>query len=118
MGKSFNLGKIKGADGKSAYAAACEGGFVGTESEFNALLSSGGVDDSKLIPTIDKIGTKYFEDNFSSTVENYVDTQSEIVQLNSFTAPINSLYMKSSNGNVYEITIDKDGNFVSSEVTM
>lgn len=30
---------IKGADGKSAYAAAAEAGFTGTEAEFNAYLS-------------------------------------------------------------------------------
>lgn len=30
---------IKGADGKSAYAAAVEAGFTGTEAEFNAYLS-------------------------------------------------------------------------------
>lgn len=30
-----------GADGKSAYTAAVEGGYQGTESEFNAVLSDG-----------------------------------------------------------------------------
>ena len=38
MSKSFNLGKIKGSDGKSAYDSAKEGGFTGTEEEFNKLF--------------------------------------------------------------------------------
>ena len=40
MSKSFNLGKIVGADGKSAYMAAKEGGFVGSEEDFNTQLAT------------------------------------------------------------------------------
>lgn len=39
MANKLNLGRVKGTDGKSAYQAAVEGGYTGSESEFNSALS-------------------------------------------------------------------------------
>lgn len=42
---------IKGEDGKSAYASAVEGGYTGTQEEFNAALSE--LDDGPFLPLSD-----------------------------------------------------------------
>ena len=48
---------LKGADGKSAYQAALDGGFVGTEAEFNAAIAGLSPDDNN-VPVVAAEGTR------------------------------------------------------------
>lgn len=51
MASDLNLGRVKGmdgADGKSAYQAAVEKGYTGTEEEFNTALA--GMQDGPFLP--------------------------------------------------------------------
>lgn len=41
MARTMDLGAVKGAEGKSPYQIAVEGGYSGTEAAFNEALTDG-----------------------------------------------------------------------------
>ena len=57
QGKYVGIPAIKGADGKSAYAYAVEGGYTGTEAEFTAKMAAEMPSDDHINSLIDtKLG--------------------------------------------------------------
>ena len=73
-GNVIDIPSIKGADGKSAYQSAVDGGYKGTEEEFNSLLANIGVTTEKSTEAITGITTNYFMpiSSFDSCVSLYL----------------------------------------------
>lgn len=65
---------IYGKDGKSAYQAACEGGYQGSEAGFNALLALIGNNMERPTKTITLESPYYGGDNYCAKFCDYGDT--------------------------------------------
>lgn len=70
----------RGADGKSAYSYAQEGGYTGTEAEFAAKLAAEGLDKALYVVNITKNGTTYSADKtFEEVFHAYNEGKYSIV---------------------------------------
>ena len=67
-----NLAMRAGKDGKSAYQAAKEGGYIGTETEFNKLLANMGV--------IDNLDSKDEEKALSANQGRILNEKLEVIR--------------------------------------